>query len=82
MGESGKFQVKNSLGQGMFGAGRESSLNIGWALKETFRGIPSTRLGLMYLNSLIMQDDISKMNDRLEDARSGYDKMDDTIKRK
>ena len=28
----------------------------------------------MPLNCLIMQDDISKMNDRLEDARSGCDK--------
>ena len=40
------------------------------------------RLGLMDLNSLIMQDDISKMNDRLDDARSGSDKIDDTLKRK
>ena len=46
------------------------------------RGNPSTRLGLMDLNSLIMQDDIRKMNDRLEDARSGCDKIDDTLKRK
>ena len=36
----------------------------------------------MDLNSLIMQDDISKINDRLEDARSGCDKIDDTLKRK
>ena len=36
----------------------------------------------MHLNSLIMQDKISKMNDRLEDTRSGCDKIDDTLKRK
>ena len=36
----------------------------------------------MPLNSLIMQDDISKMNDTLEDARSGCEKIDDTLKRK
>ena len=36
----------------------------------------------MPLNSLIMQDDISKMNDKLEDAMSGCDKIDDTLKRK
>ena len=36
----------------------------------------------MHLNSLIMQDDISKMNDRLEEARSVCDKIDDTLKRK
>ena len=66
----------------MFRAALASSLNIGCALKETFRGIPSTKLGRMHLNSLIMQDNISKMNDRLEDARSGCDKIDDTLKRK
>ena len=59
-----------------------SSLNIWCALKKTFRGTPSTLLGIMPLNSLIMQDDISKMNDNLEDARSGCDKIDDTLKRK
>ena len=39
-------------------------------------------MGIMPLNSLIMQDNISKMNDKLEDARSGCDKIDDTLKRK
>ena len=39
-------------------------------------------LGIMSLNSHIMQDDISKMNDTLEDARSGCRKIDDTLKRK
>ena len=39
-------------------------------------------LGIMPLNSLIMQDDISKMNDTLEDARSGCKMIDDTLKRK
>ena len=29
-----------------------------------------------------MQDDISKMNDELEDAKSGCDKIDDKLKRK
>ena len=55
---------------------------IGCALKKTFIGKPSTLLGIMPLNSLIMQDDISKMNDTLEDARSGCEKIDDTLKRK
>ena len=80
--ESGTYRVKNSLGRGMFGAALASSLNIGCTLQETFRGTPSTRLGLMDLNSLIMQDDISKMNDRLEDIRSRCDKIDDTLKQK
>ena len=60
----------------MFGPALASSL------KETFRVNTSTILGLMHLNSLIMQDDISKMNDRLEDAKYGCDKIDNTLKRK
>ena len=82
VGESCTSLVKNSIGQGMFGAALASSLNIRFALKDTFRDTPSTSLGLMPLNSLIMQDDNSKMNDRLEDARSGCDMIDDTLKRK
>ena len=74
VGESGTRLVKNSIGQGMFRAALASSLNIGCALNKTFRCTPSTLLGLMPLNSLIMQDDISKMNDRLEDAKSGCDR--------
>ena len=66
----------------MLGAVLASSLNIGCALKKTFIGKPSTMLGIMPLNSLIMQDDISKMNDTLEDAWSGCEKIDDTLKRK
>ena len=66
----------------MFGEALVSSLNIRCALKDTFRGTSSTKLGLMPLNSLIMQDDISKMNDSLEDARSGCDKIDNKLKRK
>ena len=66
----------------MFGAALASSLNIGCALKKTFLGKPSTMLGIMPLNSLIMQDDISKMNDTLEDARSGCKVIDDTLRRK
>ena len=66
VGESGTRLVKNSIGHGMFGAAVASSLNIGRALKKTFRGTPSKMLGRKPLNSLIMQDDINKMNDRLE----------------
>ena len=36
----------------------------------------------MDLNSLILQDDISKMNDKLEDARAGCEKIYNTLKRK
>ena len=48
-------------------------MNIWCALKDTFGGTPSTNLGLML--------DISKMDDSLEDARSGCDKIDDTSAR-
>ena len=82
VGESCTRQVKNIIGQGMFGAALASSLNIGCALKKTFIGKPSTMLGIMPHNSLIMQDDISKMNDPLEDARSGCEKIDNNLKRK
>ena len=71
VGESGTHLVKNSTGQGMFGATLASSLNIGCALKKTILGKPTTMLGIMPLNSLIMQDDISKMSDNLEQARLG-----------
>ena len=36
----------------------------------------------MPLNSLIMQDDISKMNDTLEQAREGCRMIDDTLRKK
>ena len=66
----------------MFGAALASSLSIGCALKKTFLGKPSTMLGIIPLNSLIMQDDVSKMNDTLEDARLGCKMIDDTLRRK
>ena len=78
-----EFQtVTDSLGQGSFGAALVSSLNIGCAIEDTFKGKNSTRLGVMGLNSLILQDDISKMNDRVEDARMGCELIDETLKRK
>ena len=82
VGESDTKLVHNSIGQGMFGAALASSLNIGCALKRTFLCKPSTTLGIMPLNSLIMQDDISKMNDTLEQAREGCKMIDDTLRKK
>ena len=58
------------------------NISVAQILKKSFIGKPSTLLGIMPLNSLIMQDDISKLNDTLEDARSGCEKIDDTLKRK
>ena len=82
VGETDKKLVKNSLGQGTFGAALASLLNIGCAVDDTFGGVPSTRIGFASLNSLILQDDVSKMNDNLEQARRGCSKIDETLKRK
>ena len=42
----------------------------------------SIRVGHQKLNSLIFQDDISKMNDDLNQAIEGCDKIDDTLRKK
>ena len=80
--ESNSSTVTNSIGQGSFGATLASSLNIGCAVEDAYKGDPSTSLGFMDLDSLILQDDSSKMNDKLEDASTGCEKLDNTIKRK
>ena len=59
----------------MFGAALASSLNIGCAIKDTFKGVQSTKIGTLELNSLVMQDDIAKMNDELSQARGGCAKI-------
>ena len=82
VGESRHKKVKNSLGQGTFGAALASTLNIGCAIDDTFFGRPSTRIGYVNLNSLVLQDDINKMNDSLPQARIGCSMIDDTLKRK
>ena len=71
VGESRSKKVKNSLGQGTFGAALASTLNIGCAIDDTFFGRPSTRIGYVNLNSLVLQDDVNKMNDNLTQARIG-----------
>ena len=43
VGETRSKKVKNSLGQGTFGAALVSTLNIGCAIEDTFIGRPSTR---------------------------------------
>ena len=49
---------------------------------DTFKGIPSSSIGTMGLNSLILQDDISRVNDTLEQAKNGCELLDDTLKSK
>ena len=82
VGETRSKRVKNSLGQGMFGAALASSLNIGCAIEDIFGLRPSTKIGFVNLNSIILQDDISKMNDKVEQARDGCEKIDEVLKRK
>ena len=82
VGDSKTRLVKNSLGQGTFGAALASSINIGCAIEETFRNKASARLGRLDLNCVIMQDDVAKMNSKQEDTRSGCDMIDNTLKQK
>ena len=49
---------------------------------ETVRGKASTRLGQMDLNCMVMQDDITRMNDTLEGTREGCTLISNTLKRK
>ena len=71
-GETRSKKVKkNSLGQGTFGAALVSTLNIGCAIEDTFIGRPSTSISFVNLNSLVLQDDVNKMNDSLQQARIG-----------
>ena len=82
VGESESKLIKNSLGQGSFGAALASSLNIGCAIKDTFGEVSSTHIGTLPLNAVVMQDDIAKLNDNLEQARDGCDKILNTLMRK
>ena len=82
VGDSKTKLVKNSVGQGSFGAALASSINIGCAIEETFRNKTSARIGHLDLNCVIMQDDIAKMNSKLAEARQGCELIDNTLKRK
>ena len=82
VGASGFYGIYDSIGQGQNAAALVSSLNIGCAIEETFQNIPSTSVGRVPLNSFIFQDDIGKVNDKVEDARRGCIQIDNTLKRK
>ena len=60
VGESETEIVKNSVGQGSRGGALASSLNIACAVQDALKGKKSASIGHLDLNSLIMQDDISK----------------------
>ena len=82
VGLSDPARITDSIGQGSGGAALVSSLNIGVAIKETFKEEPSTKIGECGLNSLIFQDDISKLNDTLQQTREGCQKIDRTLQSK
>ena len=80
-GVSRSENVTDSLGQGSMGAALVSTLNIGNAVQNIFKE-PSTEIGELKLNSLVFQDDISKLSNKLKDAREGCKRIDDMLKRK
>ena len=59
-GVSRSENVTDSLGQGSMGAALVSTRNIGNAVQNIFKE-PSTEIGELKLNSLVFQDDISKL---------------------
>ena len=80
MGESKQRIVEDSIGQGSGGAALVSSLNLGCAIDNTFQNQASTKIGNLGLKSLCFQDDISKLNDNLNEARRECDKWDFSTK--
>ena len=82
MGESKTEIVKSSVGQGSFGAAIASSINIGCAVQDAFKGKKSTSIGHLELNSLILQDHISKLSTSLKEARQGCEDIYELLTRK
>ena len=82
VGESKTAPIKDSVGQGSFAATLVSSLNIGSAIADKFKGESSANIGLLELICLILQDDIMKMSNTLEQARNGSPKNYELLKQK
>ena len=82
VGDSEERNLLDSIGQGTAGAALVSSLNIGCAIEKIFKYEYTTRIGNLKLNSLVFQDDISKMNDNINQARIGCQKIDEILKKK
>ena len=82
VGDSAERCLMDCLGQGSAGAALVSSLNIGCAIDKTFKYRYTSSVGSQRLNTLIFQDDISKMNDNLKQAKEGCDRIDETLKKK
>ena len=82
VGESKKATMPDSMGQGGPEAALMSSCSIGNGMKDTFKYEYSARIGRVGLNNLIFQDDIAKLNSKVEDAREGCIRIDETLKKK
>ena len=60
-----------------------SSLNIGCAIEDAFKGQISTKIGNIEINSEILQDDIANLNDdNVNKARAACKKINDALSRK
>ena len=82
VGETKCAICRNTIGQGLEASALASSCNIGCAIADTFENEYSTKIGDLILHTLIFQDDIAKLNDNIEDARKGCNKIDETLKQK
>ena len=82
VGESKQALITDSIGQGSVGAALVSSLNIGHAIKEAFKYNYTASIGNVLLHALIFQDDISKMNDTIAQAKESCQIIDETLKKK
>ena len=82
VGESDRAPIFDSVGQGSFGAALVSSLNIGCAIEELFKEDSTANIGQLQLACIILQDDIMEMCSNVEQARNGYQKIDEMLKKK
>ena len=82
VGESKTAPIDDSIGQGSFSAALSSSLNIGCAVADKLKDDCTASIGQLELIALILQDDISKMCNTVEQARNGSQMIDELLKQK
>ena len=82
VGQSRSKKIKDTIGQGSSGAALVSSLNIGCAMEEAFKGQTSTKIGEVEINSEILQDDIANLNDNMGIARKACKNINQALARK
>ena len=82
VGESKTAPIYDSIGQGSFSAAISSSLNIGCGVADKLKDDCTANIGTLELIALILQDDITKMCNTIEQARNGSQKIDELLKQK